>query len=430
MVFIPSPVSTEPPLPRGWLVVGLLCVVGGLNYLDRIMITTMRSSIVAAIPMTDAQFGLLTAVFLWVYAALSPCAGFFADRFSRSRVIIASLLVWSVITWWTAHVTTYEQLLLTRALMGISEAFYLPAALALISDYHRGSTRSFATGVHMTGIMVGTGLGGVGGLIAERHGWGYPFGVFGMVGIVYAVVLLLVLRDAPAAKPATVTGGDAGRVRFVEALRSLFSRGAFRLAFVFWGLLGLAGWAIGGWMPTYFKEHFNLSQGVAGISATGYREIASIVGVLVGGAWADYWSRTNPRARILVPALGLCVAAVGLLTMANATLFSIGVAGLVTYGLTRTFTDANMMPILCLVCDSRYRATGYGVLNCFNCTIAGATVYFGGALRDAGGSLSSLYLTAAASLVVCAVLLFFMRPPGLPAAPQNSSPSAPGGSSR
>src|SRR5689334_21409341 len=120
---------------RAWLVVALLWVVGCLNYLDRVMITTMRSSLKDAIPMTEAQFGLLTTAFLLVYAVLSPYTGFLADRFNRSHVIIASLLVWSFITWLTAHARSYEQLLATRLLMGISEASYMPAALALVADY-------------------------------------------------------------------------------------------------------------------------------------------------------------------------------------------------------------------------------------------------------------------------------------------------------
>src|SRR5678816_2477570 len=91
--------------PRAWLIVALLWVVGCLNYLDRVMITTMRGSLVEAIPMTDAQFGLLTSVFLWVYGLLSPFAGFLADRFNRSRVIITSLFLWSLVTWFTAHAT-------------------------------------------------------------------------------------------------------------------------------------------------------------------------------------------------------------------------------------------------------------------------------------------------------------------------------------
>src|SRR6185436_3333637 len=161
-----------PPPPsnfRAWLAVALLCVVGCLNYLDRIMLVTMRSSVVAAVPMTEAQFGLLTSIFLWVYGVLSPFAGFLADRFSRSRVIIASLFIWSFVTWMTAHAQTYNELLLARALMGISEACYIPAALALIADFHRGPTRSLAIGVHMAGIMIGQGLGGVGGWLAEKR---------------------------------------------------------------------------------------------------------------------------------------------------------------------------------------------------------------------------------------------------------------------
>src|SRR5687768_3378444 len=184
------------PSIRIWLPVALLWFVACLNYLDRLMITTMRDPIKASIPMTDAQFGLLTSVFLWVYAFLSPLAGFLADRFGRSLVIVVSLVVWSAVTWLTAHVQTFEQLLLTRALMGLSEACYIPAALALITDYHRGPTRSLATGLHMSGIYAGAALGGIGGFIAERYSWRAGFNIFGFAGIAYAVVLSFFLRDA------------------------------------------------------------------------------------------------------------------------------------------------------------------------------------------------------------------------------------------
>ena len=179
---------------RAWLVVGLLWFVACLNYLDRIMITTMRGSMIAEIPMTETQFGMLTAVFLWVYGLISPFAGFLADRFSRSRIIIVSLIAWSAITLLTGHAKTFDQLLVARALMGISEACYIPAALAMITDYHRGPTRSLATGIHVTGVTIGSGLGGVAGWIAEKHGWSYAFNLFGIVGIVYGFVLVLLLR--------------------------------------------------------------------------------------------------------------------------------------------------------------------------------------------------------------------------------------------
>jgi len=396
---------------RAWLVVALLWVVGMLNYLDRVIITTMHGSLIEAIPMTEAQFGLLTSVFLWVYGILSPFAGFLADRFNRSRVIVISLFAWSVLTWLTAHATTFHGLLITRALMGISEACYIPAALALIADYHRGSTRSLATGVHMSGIMVGSGLGGLGGWIAEHYGWTRAFAIFGLVGIAYTLVVALLLRDRPADAP------DEGarilprpQINLVDALRSLFAQRGFIFALCYWGLLGLAGWAVVGWMPTYLNEHFKLSQGTAGLSATGYLQFSALIGVLVGGYWADRWSKVNARARIYVPLIGILVAAPGILLASSLNWLPFALAGLVCFGLAKAFSDSNMMPILCTVADARYRATGYGVLNLFSCVIGGLTIYAGGILRDAKVDVSHVFQFAAGSMLVCAALLFFIRP--------------------
>ncbi|MCB1277729.1 MFS transporter [Prosthecobacter sp.] len=394
-------------LPRAWLIVGVLWVVAALNYLDRIMITTMRDSLTQAVPMTDAQFGLLTSAFLWVYGLLSPLAGFLADRFNRSRLIVFSLLVWSALTWLTGHARSFEELIIVRALMGLSEAAYLPAALALIADYHRGSTRSLATGIHMTGLSVGTGLAGIGGWLAQRQGWRFAFDIFGWFGIAYAVALWFLLRDPPDRRQ-TQTSSPAPRLG--EALRSLLSSGSFWLLLTFWGLLALAGWAVAGWMPTYFKEQFQLNQGEAGISATSYLAVAMLAGKILGGAWADRWSRSNDRARILVPAIGLFVAAPATLMLANTSLLALAIAGLSIYGLTRSFSDANLMPILCQVADSRYRATGYGVLNMFSCLVGGVTVYLGGVLRDAHISVSTLFMAAAAGMLVCGVLMTMVKP--------------------
>ena len=374
-------VSEPGLLSRAWLVVALLFVVGMLNYLDRVMITTMRGSIVEAIPMTDTQFGLLTAVFLWTYGLLSPMAGFLADRFSRSRVIIGSLFIWSAVTLLTAYSTTFGELLVTRLLMGVSEACYIPAALALIVDYHRGSTRSLATGIHIGGMMLGQSLGFVGGWLAQDNTWNSPFRIFGIVGIVYALVLVFFLNDAPPANrtvAGTVTPKNS--VHFASAVKNLFGRGSFVLALLFWGFLGMVGWLVIGWLPTYYQEHFRLPQAEAGLYATGYVQITALVGVLLGGALADRWSRTNPRARLLLPAIGLLVAAPSVYLASVTTVLPIAVMGFVLYALTRMFSDANMMPILCLVTDERYRATGYGILNLFSCIVGGVGIYAGGML--------------------------------------------------
>jgi len=403
--------TQESSLPsRAWLVVILLWVVAAFNYLDRLALTSMHESLLAAIPMSEAQFGLVTSVFLWVYAALSPVAGFLADRFSRRWVVIGSLFAWSAATLATAYVKTFPELLATRVVLGVSQAAYLPAGLALIADYHRGSTRSLATGVHMTGIMAGTALAGAAGWIADRNGWASAFLIFGVAGIAYSGLLVAALSDSPPGAASEAPGAEKPpRARFGAALISLFSCGSFLLALGFWGLRGIAGWAMRGWMPTYLQEHFHLSQGESGFTANGYPVLVALVGVLIGGAWADRWSRTNPRGRILVPVIGLCVSAPAVLLSVSTNVLGVVVFALIVLGLAGSFGDSNMMPILCSVVDPRYRATGYGILNAFACVIGGATIYAGGALRDAHVDLSRVFQFAAASIVVCAVLLYSVK---------------------
>ncbi|MEO8765989.1 MAG: MFS transporter [Ginsengibacter sp.] len=396
------------PSPKAWLIVALLSVVGALNYLDRVMITTMRESIIGALPMTDARFGLLTSVFLWVYGILSPFAGFLADRFNRSRVIIASLFLWSVVTWLTAHATTYEELLATRALMGVSEACYIPAALALIADYHKGNTRSLATGIHMSGIMIGQSLGFLGGWIAEKHKWSDAFSIFGIIGIIYSFLLAFVLRD-PKKDDDEAHELTPLKVNFFEGLHGLFNKRSFIVLLIFWGLLGIVGWMIIGWLPTYYQEHFRLSQRTAGLYATGFIYPVSIAGVILGGFLADRLSRKNPRGRLLIPAIGLCIAAPAVFIASSTGVVYITVAGFMLYALTRTFSDANMMPVLCLISDKRYRATGYGVLNLFSCIVGGAGIYASGVLRDLHIDLSSLFRLAAVVMVICAGLLLMIK---------------------
>lgn len=359
--------------------------------------------------MTEVQFGLLTSVFLWIYGILSPFAGFLADRFNRSIVIIGSLFVWSTVTWLTAYATTFEQLLATRALMGISEACYIPAALALIADYHRGSTRSLANSINLAGVMAGSSLGFIGGWIAEKYEWPIAFAILGVIGIVYSLVLVFFLRDPSKGPVPEPSEKSEDKVSFLQAMKDLFGRKAFLLILVFWGLMGMVVWLVVGWLPTYYKEQFNLSQSVAGLYATGYLYPASFAGLLTGGLLADRWSRTNPRARILLPVIGILIAAPFIFLASYVNIVSIAIICFVVYAFTRMFIDANMMPVLCMVVDSRYRATGYGVLNLVACLVGGLGIYAGGVLRDADVDLSIIFQTASVIMVFCAILMYTIR---------------------
>jgi predicted MFS family arabinose efflux permease len=398
------------PLPRGWTIVFCLWFVAGLNYLDRLILTTMRESLVEAIPMSEAQFGLLTSIFLFVYGCFSPFAGFLADRFNRSTVIVGSVFLWSVITWLTGHASNYTELLLARAAMGVTEACYIPAALALIVDYHRGTTRSFATGLHLSGISVGSSLGGLGGVLASSHGWWFPFQVFGIIGMVYSIFLACIVRDPPKPKIIDRPKERAEEVGFADAFAHLFRNGRYWLLVACVSSLGLAGWAMNGWMPTYLMDEFDLGQGQAGMTATGYLHVAGFFGCLFGGYITDLWTRRNPAGRMLVPIIGLCIAAPAIVLSTTSSVLVFALTGLVIYGLCRHLVDSNLMPILCIIADHRYRATGYGFMNFCSCMVGGIGIYAGGVVRDNNIDVSVLFHVAGGGLLLAALLIWLIRP--------------------
>jgi len=398
-----------------WIVVGLLWVVALLNYLDRLLIASMRDPIVDTFTLTDAQFGLLTSVFLWVYAALSPFGGFLADKFSKKGVIVGSLIVWSAVTLWTGFVKTFPEMLAARAIMGISEAFYIPAAVALITEYHRGKTRSLATGLHISGLYAGMALGGVGGYLADIWGWRYGFQMFGGIGIIYAIIMFLMLKDFP--KTVETEQSDKGEATIpdsgfsvIGSLRNLFGTRSFWILLIYNGAIGTAFWIIYSWLPTYLREHFNLGLGKAGISATGYIQMASFAGVIIGGIIADRWSKKNIRGRLYMPVIGFTIGGPFLFLMASTGTFGIAILSMIVFGLARGFHDSNLMPIMCQVIDKKYRATGYGFLNFISTTIGGIMVYAGGALKDANVSLSLVFQVSAIVLLIASWALLLVKP--------------------
>lgn len=394
---------------RAWLVVALLWLAGCLCYLDRVMLTTMRSSMLEVIPMSDAQFGLLTSVFLLLYAFLSPFAGFLSDRFGRTKVIIGSLATWSVVTWLTAYARNFEELLASRVLLAVTQVCYIPAAVAMVSDYHRTTTRSLATGINMSGVMAGSALGGLGGWMAERHDWGFPFVFFGLVGVGLAVVFIFLLRDLPTVAATDAAASAAPPIRFLDACRDLLGRRDFVLTLVYWSFLGTAAWSILAWMPTYLKEHFNLSQGRAGLTGTLSLQLASLVGVVVGGFWADRWSRRSARAPVYVVMIGLSIAVPSILLISSTHTLALAVAGLISFGFFKAFADTNMMPILTLICDSRYRATAWGILSLCACTVGAISIYAGGVLRDAHVSVVRIFQFGGVGFAISVALLFALR---------------------
>jgi MFS family permease len=396
-----------------WTVVGLLVPVVLLNYLDRQMLAAMRFSIMQDIPGTqlDANWGKVLAMFKWVYACLSPVAGYLADRYSRRHVIAASLFVWSGVTWATGHVTTYEQLLATRALMGISEAFYFPAALALIADFHTNETRSRAVGFHQMGLYAGVIIGGFSGHVADNPalGWRWAFAACGIIGIVYAIPLFLLLRNpsrAPTAPELEYTSPAA-------TLRELMTNKSFILLVLYFTLPALAGWVVRDWMPAILKKEFDIGQGKAGVSATVYWQIAAIFGAVAGGWLADRWMRRTDRGRIYVSAIGMSLIVPAMFGVGYAPqtgLLWVAVLFLVIFGLGWGFFDCNNMPILSQIARPRLRATGYGIMNFVSISCGGFADWGFGALRDRHVTLFIIFSIFASVAVLSIVLVLLIKP--------------------
>jgi MFS transporter, Spinster family, sphingosine-1-phosphate transporter len=401
--------SQSPSLLRtAWLVVLLLWPVALLNYLDRQMIAAMKSSIMGDVTDigSEANWGIMLASFKWVYAFLSPVGGYIADRMSRRHVITASLFVWSGVTWGTAYVTSFNELLIARAIMGVSEAFYIPAALALIADFHQGRTRSSAIGMHQTAIYTGLILGGFSGYVADSPmlGWRFAFSVCGVVGVLYALPLFALLKNAP-------RHADAGpRPSPWVAGRDLFTQPAFLLLVLYFTLPAIAGWVVKDWMPVILKDRFDLKQGMAGVSAVLWTQLASLVGASVGGLLADHWMRHSVRGRIYVSAIGTTLFLPALFGVGNAGSLEMAVAFLILYGIGWGFFDCNNMPILCQLVRPELRATGYGIMNLVSISCGGFADWGFGALRDAKVPLPYIFGGFAGVALLSVIIVLMIRP--------------------
>jgi MFS family permease len=404
------PTTTPTVSWTAWLVVILLMPVALLNYLDRQMLASMQSSVMNSIPSigTQENWGFMLGQFKWVYAFLSPIGGYVADRFSRRFTICGSLFAWSAVTWWTGHVETFSELLWARSLMGISEAFYIPAALALITDYHTGTTRSRAVGLHQTAIYFGVIAGGFGGYAAAdpRLGWRLAFMACGVFGMFYALPLVSLLRDPPKSEERLSVPQPSP----LGAMKELLSNLSFILLVLYFTLPAIAGWVVRDWMPSILKKQFDIGQGQAGVAATLYWQVAAIVGAVVGGWLADRWMRRHRRGRIYVSAIGMSLIAPAIFGVGNAGSLGVAVAFLILFGLGWGFFDGNNMPILSQIVRPELRATGYGVMNFVSISCGGLADWGFGMLRDRQVPLNVIFGAFASLAVFSVILVLLIRP--------------------
>lgn len=396
-----------------WVVVGLLWVVALLNYLDRQMLSTMKSAMMVDIVEleTAANFGRLMAVFLWIYGLMSPVAGMVADRINRKWLIVGSLFVWSFVTLMMGYCTSFNQIYMLRALMGVSEALYIPAGLALIADYHEEKSRSLAIGIHMTGLYVGQALGGFGATVASMYSWETTFHAFGWVGIIYSIVLILFLREK---RPLKEIPKQMQRENPVKAackgIAVLLTNLSFWVILFYFATPSLPGWATKNWLPTLFAENLSIDMAQAGPLSTITIAIASFIGVIAGGILSDKWIQTNVRGRVYTGAIGLALTIPALLLLGFGHSFVTIIGGGLCFGLGYGMFDANNMPILCQFISPRYRATAYGMMNMTGVFAGAAITNLLGKSTDAGNLGHDFALLAGVVLFALLIQLAFLRP--------------------
>lgn len=398
-----------------WGVVGLLWVVALLNYMDRQMLSTMQEAMKADIvELNKAEaFGALMAVFLWIYGFMSPVAGMISDRLNRKWLVVGSLFVWSAVTYLMGYADSFQELYWLRALMGISEALYIPSALSLIADWHQGKSRSLAIGVHMTGLYVGQAIGGFGATVAAMFSWHTTFHWFGIIGIAYSVVLMLMLHENPSRvtvsnKP--LEAPSAKKNSLFSGFSVLFSTWTFWIILFYFAAPSLPGWATKNWLPTLFAESLNIPMSEAGPISTITIAVSSFIGVILGGVLSDRWVQKNLRGRVYTGAigLGLTIPALMLLGYGHNFLAVVG-AGLL-FGVGFGIFDANNMPILCQFVSAKHRGTAYGIMNMTGVFAGAAVTQLLGKWTDGGSLGEGFALLSIVVAVALALQLYFLRP--------------------
>jgi predicted MFS family arabinose efflux permease len=395
-----------------WTIVGLLWAVCLLNYLDRQLLVTMPGPIKADLAIGDEKFGLLSSVFLWIYGFCSPLAGYIADRIGKRPVIMASLLIWSAATFLSGIVNSFEGMLFARAMLGISEAFYMPAAVSLIVEYHRGRTRSRATGLHLSGVYAGSVLGGLGGVMAEAFGWRTVFLVIGGIGVAYALILMIAFPAQTNQDDPGLSKDAAGALPSRHAFWLLLSTPSFLVLLLMNALDGAAYWPVRNWLAEFFRAELGVASAWAGIYGPMTFNGAAFLGMFIASNLSDWWSARNERARALVPAIGFLIAAPFLFVLGTIDDIPIILACVLITGMSQGFLDANLMPATCTVVDFRYRATAYGLLNFVGTTAGGSMTYLGGRLKEQHIPFSATFQAASVMILLAGLLLFMVRPAG------------------
>ncbi|HYM13114.1 MAG TPA: MFS transporter [Bryobacterales bacterium] len=390
----------------------MLWMIAFLNYADRQAIFSLFPLLEKEMGLSPVQLGLLGSSFAWVYGVCAPFAGNFVDRVRRKSAVLWGLQVWSIICSATALSRNFGHLLFFRAAEGLGETFYFPASMSMISDYHGKRTRSRAIGIHQTSVYMGTIAGGFfAGLIGQHYGWRLSFVVFGSAGILLGVVLSRFLRE-PQRGSADLE--DAGLESRTELIRRLPVRDFLK---VIWGtpsvLLLMAafmcdnfvGMVLLSWMPKFLYDKFTLSLAMAGLTATIFVQLASMIGSPAGGWLADWLRRSKPGGRMMVQAIGVFCGAPFVVLCGQTRSLIVLMAALTAWGFFKGLYDANIFASVFDVVRPEARGTAVGFMNMVGWLVGAGTAPVVIGILAQRQSLSFAISVAAVAYVGAGVLL-------------------------
>jgi MFS family permease len=396
-----------------WAVVAMLWFICFFNYADRQAIFSIFPLLESELGFTKEQLGWIGAAFTWVYALSAPFAGQVGDRFPRKTVILAGLYVWSIVTGFTSICTKVWHFVFVRAAEGLGETFYFPASMSLISDYHTRTTRSRAMSFHQTSVYAGTiGGGALAGWMGQEFGWETPFLVLAVAGVILGLVLAKFIRE-PARNEAEIAAGNVPDgetktepLRLTEFLSTLAATPtALALILAFFGA-NFVGLVFLTWMPTFLREKFELNLAVAGIGATVFIQIASMIGAMSGGWLADRWRLSLPGGRILVQAVGTLGGAPFIYLCGETTDLKILMGAMTAFGFFKGLYDANIWASLYDVVPAARRGTAVGIMNMIGWLGGGmGSVSVGFAVTRGFTMSATIASTAGIYVVVAAVLV-------------------------
>jgi MFS family permease len=400
-------------VPYKWLVVAMLWFVCFFNYADRQAIFSVFPLLKAEMGLNNVQLGIVAASFSWVYAAFGPIAGLIGDRVRRKTLVLGGLVFWSLITIATGLSTDYWHLVFFRSIEGLGEAFYFPAALSIIADYHGPETRSRAMSLHQSSVYAGTIAGGtVAGFTGEYYGWRAGFYLFGSLGVLLGFALWAFLREPargqaeaardPAAEALPVPG-------FLATVKEVYSRPMARiLTLVFIGANFVALIFLT-WMPSFLHDKFGMTLAMAGFSATAYLQVASVLGVLTGGFVADRLVRRFRGGRMMAQAAGLFLGVPFIFLAGWTRTVPVLVLALVGFGYFKGMYDANIWASLYDVVSPARRASALGFMNSLGWLGGGLAPVVIGALSERYGMSGSISAASGVYLFVGLLLSFGIR---------------------